>query len=189
MLHDPPPEVPRHLRGKELIRPIEVRLFGCLGVSSTRSRTGGSRGTVRAEVNVKESDFATVLLPLLSYPNDFDTYLGGWSTSVDPDDYSIFHSSKCVTKENPDDNNFVCWSNPEADKLLEDGRTELDQAKRKDIYFQFQLIAHDDIPYYFLWADLRHAGLTKSVSSSSSGIDLGSVNYFWNQDSWVVAPQ
>lgn len=141
------------------------------------------------EINVVESDFATVLLPLLSYPNNFDTYLGGWSTSFDPDDYSIFHSSKCTTKENPDDNNFVCWQNAEADKLLEDGRTELDQAKRKDIYFQFQLIAHEDIPYYFLWADLRHAGLTKSVSSSSSGIDLGSVNYYWNQDSWVVAAQ
>lgn len=141
------------------------------------------------EINVKESDFATVLLPLLSYPNDFETYLGGWSTAFDPDDYSIFHSSKCTTKDNPDDNNFVCWNNPEGDKLLENGRTELDQAKRKDIYFQFQLIAHDDIPYYFLWADLRHAGLTKSVTSSSSGIDLGSVNYFWNQDSWVVAPQ
>jgi len=141
------------------------------------------------EINVKEADFATVLLPLLSYPNDFDTYLGGWSTSFDPDDYSIFHSSKCTTKENPDDNNFVCWNNPEGDKLLEDGRTELDQAKRAEIYFKFQLVAHEDIPYYFLWADLRHAGLTKSVASSSSGIDLGSVNYYWNQDSWVVAPQ
>ena len=141
------------------------------------------------EINVKESDFATVLLPLLSYPNKFETYLGGWSTAFDPDDYSIFHSSKCTTKDNPDDNNFVCWQNPEADKLLEQGRQELDQAKRKDIYFQFQLIAHNDIPYYFLWADLRHAGLTKTVSSSTSGIDLGSVNYFWNQDSWVVAAQ
>jgi len=141
------------------------------------------------EINVKEADFATVLLPLLSYPNKFETYLGGWSTSFDPDDYSIFHSSKCTTKENPDDNNFVCWQNKEADSLLEQGRQELDQAKRKEIYFKFQLIAHDDIPYYFLWADLRHAGLTKSVSSTTSGIDLGSVNYFWNQDSWIVAPK
>jgi ABC-type transport system substrate-binding protein len=140
-------------------------------------------------LTVKEGDFATVLLPLLSYPNDFDTYLGGWSTSVDPDDYSIFHSSKCVTKENPDDNNFVCWQNPEADKLLEDGRQELDQAKRKDIYFQFQLIAHSDLPYYFLWSDQGHAGLTKSVSSSTSDIDLASPLYYWNNNSWVVAAQ
>lgn len=60
------------------------------------------------EINVKEADFATVLLPLLSYPNNFDTYLGGWSTSIDPDDFSIFHSTKCTTEANPDDNNFVC---------------------------------------------------------------------------------
>lgn len=141
------------------------------------------------ELNVKEGDFATVLLPLLSYPNNFETYLGGWSTSIDPDDYSIFHSSKCVTKENPDDNNFVCWSNAEADKLLEDGRQELDQAKRTEIYAKFQQIAHDDLPYYFLWSDLANAGITKSVSSTTSGIDLASPLYYWNRDSWVVAAQ
>ena len=139
------------------------------------------------EINVKESDFATVLLPLLSYPNKFDTYLGGWSTSIDPDDYSIFHSSKATTKENPDGNNFVGWNNPAADKLLTDGREELDQAKRKAIYAQFQVIAHNDLPYYFCWSDLAHAGLTKSVSSTTSGIDLSSPLYYWNNDSWVVA--
>ncbi len=141
------------------------------------------------EINVKESDFATVLLPLLSYPNKFDTYLGGWSTSIDPDDYSIFHSSKCTTKEAPDGNNFPCWSNPQADKLLEDGRTTLDQNGRKDIYGQFQVIAHNDYPYYFLWADLGHAGMTKTVSSSTSGIDLTSPLYYWNNNSWNVAAQ
>ena len=141
------------------------------------------------EINVKESDFATVLLPLLSYPNNYDTYLGGWSTSRDPDDYSIFHSSKCTTKDNPDDYNFPCWSNPEADQLLSDGRQELDQAKRTEIYAKLQVITHDDLPYYFLWSDLANAALTKSVSSTTSGIDLASPNYFWNNDSWVVAAQ
>lgn len=140
------------------------------------------------EINVKEADFATVLLPLLSYPNNFDTYLGGWSTSIDPDDYSIFHSSKCTTKENPDDNNFVCWNNPEGDALLEQGRTELDQAKRKEIYGKFQQVIHDDLPYYFLWADLAHRGYTKSVEASG---EEGAINFsspldYWNNDSWVV---
>ena len=141
------------------------------------------------ELIPKEGDFATVLLPLLSYPNNFETYLGGWSTSIDPDDFSIFHSSKCVTEDNPDDNNFVCWSNPEADKLLEDGRVTLDQEARKAIYAQFQLLAHDDLPYYFLWSDLANAGITKSVTSTTSEIDLGSPLYYWNRDAWVVAAQ
>ena len=51
------------------------------------------------------------------------------------------------------------------------------------------MIIHNDLPYYFLWADLGHAGLTKSVSSTTSGIDLTSPLYYWNNDSWVVAAQ
>ena len=35
---------------------------------------------------MRPSYFSTVLLPLLSYPNKFETYLGGWSTALDPDD-------------------------------------------------------------------------------------------------------
>ena len=42
------------------------------------------------EIKVNPADFSTVLLPLLSWPNKFDTYLGGWSTALDPDDSSIF---------------------------------------------------------------------------------------------------
>ena len=102
-------------------------------------------------INVKESDFATVLLPLLSYPNKFDTYLGGWSTALDPDDSSIFGIDQITTKAAPDGNNFPGWNNPQADALLKQGREELDQAKRKDIYAQFQAIVHNDVPYYFLW--------------------------------------
>jgi ABC-type transport system substrate-binding protein len=138
------------------------------------------------EITVKEADFATVLLPLLSYPNNFETYLGGWGTSIDPDDYSIFHSSKCTTKENPDDNNFICWNNPEGDKLLEEGRQELDQAKRKEIYGKFQVLIHNDVPYYFLWGDLAHRGYTKSVSSSTGTINLTSPLDYWNNDTWVI---
>ncbi len=138
------------------------------------------------ELTVNKVDYATVILPLLAYPANFDTYLGSFTTLIDPDDYSIFHSSQCVTKSNPDANNIVCWKNAAADKLLVDGRQELDQTKRKDIYRQFQVLVHDDLPYYFLWSDLAHAGLTKSVSSSTSGIDLGSPLYYWNDQSWVV---
>jgi ABC-type transport system substrate-binding protein len=138
------------------------------------------------EINVKESDFATVLLPLLSYPNNFVTYLGGWSTSIDPDDYSIFHSSSCTTKENPDDNNFPCWQNKAADTLLENGRTELDQAKRAIIYHDFQVLIHNDLPYYFLWGDLAHRGYTKTVESSTGTINLSSPLDYWNNDTWIV---
>ena len=142
-------------------------------------------------IDVQEGDLNTVLIPkVLDYPNDFDTYLGGWSTALDPDDYSIFHSSEIPSKETPSANNFPGWKNAEADKLLEQGRQELDQAKRKEIYAQFQQLIHDELPYYFTWADLAHTGLSKRVTSQNEPLDLTSVGInYYNVDAWTVAPK
>jgi ABC-type transport system substrate-binding protein len=147
------------------------------------------------EVKVNPADFSTVLLPLLSYPNNFDTYLGGWSTALDPDDSSIFGCDQVVTKDNPDANNFVGWCNQQADALLTQGKQTTDQAQRKTIYSQFQTIVHNDIPYYFLWADAGHAAMSKSITAGTNTvvtdgtIDLTSPLYYWNSDTWTVAAQ
>ncbi len=143
------------------------------------------------EVTIQEADLNTVLIPkVLDYPNDFDTYLGGWSTALDPDDYSIFHSSEIPSKDVPSANNFPGWINAQADTLLENGRTELDQAKRKAIYYEFGALIHDELPYYFLWADKAHTGLSSRVSTQNDPLDLGSVGInYYNQDAWTVAPR
>lgn len=141
-------------------------------------------------VDIVQGDLTTVLIPqVLDYPNNFETYLGGWSTAFDPDDYSIFHSSAITSKDNPSANNFVAWNNPQADQLLTQGRQELDQAKRKAIYFQFQTLIHDEAPYYFLWADAAHSGLTKSVHPVNGSLSLDTVGYYWNSDAWAVTPK
>lgn len=140
------------------------------------------------EVKVQEGDLNTVLIPkVLDFPNDFDTYLGGWSTALDPDDFSIFNSGEIPTKANPSANNFPGWKNPQADQLLKAGREELDQAKRKDIYAQFQVLIHNELPYYFLWADKAHTGLSKNVVSQNEPFDLKSVGInYYNIDAWTV---
>jgi len=143
------------------------------------------------EVTVQEGDLNTVLIPkVLDYPNSFDTYLGGWSTSFDPDDYSIFSSTAIPTKDNPSANDFPGWKNAQADQLLTQGRQETDQAKRKDIYAQFQVLIHNELPYYFLWADKAHTGLSKRIATQNEPLDLKSVGIdYWNQDAWTVTPK
>jgi ABC-type transport system substrate-binding protein len=143
------------------------------------------------EIEVQEGDLNTVLIPkVLDYPNTFETYLGGWSTALDPDDYSIFHSSQIPTKAMPSANDFPGWVDAKADQLLTDQRAELDQAKRKDLLFQFQTYIHDEIPYMFLWADLAHTGLSKRLTSQNEPLDLTTttINYY-NIDAWTVAPK
>lgn len=147
------------------------------------------------EIKVNPADFSTVLLPLLSYPNNFDTYLGGWSTALDPDDSSIFGCDQVVTKDSPDSNNFVGWCDKTADGLLTQGRQETDQAKRIPIYSQFQTIIHNQVPYYFLWADKRNSGLSKSLVAGTNTVvtdgtvDLTSPQYYWNLDTWSFKAQ
>ena len=143
------------------------------------------------EITVEEGDLNTVLIPkVLDYPNNFETYLGGWSTSLDPDDYSIFHSSEIPSKDVPSANNFPGWKNAEADRLLEAGRLELDQEKRKQIYWDFGALINAEAPYYFLWADKAHTGLSKRVSSQNEPLDLTSVGInYYNVDAWTVSPK
>ena len=77
----------------------------------------------------------------------FDATILGWSVSMDPDIYDVWHSSK--TK--PDELNFIGYRNAEVDDLLEKGRSTFDQEFRKKCYHRIQEILADDQPYLFLY--------------------------------------
>ncbi len=64
--------------------------------------------------------------------------------TVNPGDlYDQFHT------DSP--GNYMNYSNPDLDKLLEDARRELDIEKAKEIYKQIQAIIMDDVPMFFAW--------------------------------------
>lgn len=77
-------------------------------------------------------------------PSDYDAYLAILDIPKDPDQYAIWHSSQVST-------NISKYTNPRIDKLLEDGRTELDPEARKKIYLDFQRFLVEDSPAVFLY--------------------------------------
>jgi peptide/nickel transport system substrate-binding protein len=77
----------------------------------------------------------------------FDAVILGWSITPDPDQYDIWSSKKTGPKEL----NFVGFSNPEVDRLLEEGRRTFDLEKRKKAYFRIQEILAEELPYVFLY--------------------------------------
>jgi len=83
----------------------------------------------------------------------FDAVILGWSIGTDPDQYEIWHSSQIGKGFN-----FVGYSNPEVDRLLELGRSEYDRQKRKAIYHRLHEIIYDDQPYLFLVASSNTFG-------------------------------
>jgi len=72
-------------------------------------------------------------------------WIGG---NEDPDIfYYAFHSSSFPPKHA----NRSYYVNPEADRLIDEGRDTLDQEKRKQIYAQLQKILAHDLPYINFW--------------------------------------
>ncbi|MFA5103784.1 MAG: peptide-binding protein [Candidatus Margulisiibacteriota bacterium] len=103
---------------------------------------------IGVKVNVRVMEWSSLLriLNAKSGEKDFDAVIIGWSLGIDPDSYSIWHSSQY-----PLGLNFIAYSNKEVDRLLEEGRTTIDKTERKKIYGNIQKIIAEEQPYIFLW--------------------------------------
>lgn len=77
-------------------------------------------------------------------PQDYQALMVIFDTPEDPDQYSIWHSTQTAT-------NISKYQNARIDKLLEDGRSEIDTETRKKIYLDFQRFLVEDSPAAFLY--------------------------------------
>ncbi|MFH1061433.1 MAG: peptide-binding protein [Candidatus Omnitrophota bacterium] len=108
----------------------------------------------------------------------FETLLLGWSMSLDPDIYDIWHSSK--TK--PGEFNFISYKNEEVDTLLEQGRREFDQEKRRQIYNRVHEIIYNEQPYLFLY----NPDTLPIINSRFQGIKIAPAGISYNSIKWYV---
>lgn len=87
----------------------------------------------------------SVMLDLIDTKN-FEAISLGWSSSLESDLYQIFHTDQA--KDNGD--NFVNYSNPKLDKLIEKARSTVDEDERMPLWQQAERILFEDQPYTFL---------------------------------------
>ncbi|MDH4184868.1 MAG: peptide-binding protein [Nitrospinota bacterium] len=108
----------------------------------------------------------------------FDAVILGWGLGIDPNPYEIWHSSKTGEHEF----NFITYSNPEVDELLEKGRREFDREKRKQYYHRFQDILAEEQPYTFLYV----ADALPIIAKRIRGVDPGPAGISYNFNEWWV---
>ncbi|MEJ7819953.1 MAG: ABC transporter substrate-binding protein [Rubrobacteraceae bacterium] len=89
----------------------------------------------------------------------------GWTgDNGDPDNFlNVLLSSTTATKT--DALNIAYYKNDEVDKLLKDAQTTIDDAERKDLYFQAQEILVEDAP----WAPIAYAKVPVGLKQEVSG--------------------
>lgn len=111
---------------------------------------------------------------------DFELLLYEIETTIDPDQYNLWHS----LKGNYPDWNLSGYSYERVDILLEDARKTLDQSIRKQKYNLFQKYLMADCPAMFIYSPI----FTYYVKDGWSGIEMSDVNYsyerFRNIDQW-----
>lgn len=106
------------------------------------------------EMEIRQLEWAT-FTKMLDERN-FDAVTLGWSLGVETDPYQIWHSSHI--KEG---SNFVGFSNPEADKIIEEVRRTLDVNRRIELLKRFHAILHEEQPYTFLFCSPSLVAISK----------------------------
>lgn len=111
---------------------------------------------------------------------DFDVVILGWQLGLDPDQYSIWHSSQ----QAPGQFNFVGYENKTVDRLLEQGRTELDPDKRMKIYHAFAKELLADSPIIYLSAGYGLTAIHKRVQGIKNPVPPAGVSFDDHQ--WFI---
>lgn len=131
------------------------------------------------EVKIRAIEWASFISRFIN-TGDFDVVILGWGLSLDPDQYNIWHSSQ----QAPGQFNFVGYSNPKVDKLLEQGRTEFDPDKRMQIYHEFAVQLLEDSPIVYLSAGYGLTAMHKRVQGIVNPVPAAGVGY--DSQKWYI---
>jgi peptide/nickel transport system substrate-binding protein len=131
------------------------------------------------DVSIRTIEWASFISRFIK-TGDFDVVILGWGLGLDPDQFNIWHSSQ----QAPGQFNFIGYNNPTVDRLLEQGRTELDPDKRKKIYHEFAKVLLDDSPIVYLSAGYGLSAIHKRVQGIIDPIPPAGVGY--DSHKWYV---
>ncbi|HEY8446324.1 MAG TPA: ABC transporter substrate-binding protein [Thermomicrobiales bacterium] len=120
---------------------------------------------IEAELNLVEN--ATMIADVHTNFN-YDIAVTGTSAYVDPHEIMINFKTG-------ESGNFVGYSNPQVDELIDQGQAETDQEKRAEIYRQIQQILLDEVPWVCLFVANQYEAM-KSYVKGYTHIATGS-NY------------
>lgn len=110
---------------------------------------------VGIEMTERLIDFSVMTSSLADHK--FDATVLGASYDLVQDQYQLWHSTQASNRGS----NFVSFKNPESDRLLEQARLEFDAEKRKQLYWRWQEIIHEEQPWTFLYYQEEPAAYSK----------------------------
>jgi len=94
-------------------------------------------------MKIRVTEFATSLKQ--AEAGEYQAFMLAWSGRIDPDGNSY------VFLKSGGPQNYSAWSNPEADKALNDARLVTEQAQRQAIYQKLTKLVLDEEPILYIF--------------------------------------
>ncbi|MBA2446608.1 MAG: peptide ABC transporter substrate-binding protein, partial [Chloroflexi bacterium] len=111
---------------------------------------------IGVDIQIDVQEFNVYLRRGNARPGDYDTRTGWRITAPDPD--------KTPEYTTEGSNNHYMYSNPEVDRLMEQGKIESDQKKRAEIYLKMQQLIYDDLPIIWVYYWTEIIALNKAIN-------------------------
>jgi len=125
---------------------------------------------------------AELMLSEVIEPQNFEMLLTSVMLQADPDPYPFWHSSQ----GNGLGLNLVNYENDDVDTLLEEARTETDDAVRAEKYIQFQELLAKDLPAVFLYRSRYSAAVAKKITLEPIQTITSPADRFTNISDWYI---
>ena len=132
---------------------------------------------VGVDATIKTEEW-NAFLSRLTESHDFDVILVAYGVGTDPDQTTFFACDAYKSGFN-----VGKYCNPQVDALLTKGLSELDQAKRKQIYLDMENILWDDLPT--ILTDFAQG--IDVVNKRVHNMRPNATNFRWNAETWWVA--
>jgi hypothetical protein len=109
------------------------------------------------------------------------TAIGGWRRR-DPGGLFL----RVTDADNPEDENYMGFSDPVVDRLSAAAMTTYDQAERARVYRELQRELATQLPVVFLWASDLDDVVSPAVSTIDGPLDLGAPFWGWRPERLVA---
>jgi peptide/nickel transport system substrate-binding protein len=119
------------------------------------------------------------------FTHDFDAAVFGWPLSPEPDQRRFWRSDQSAEGAGF---NFVSYSNPQLDALLDEGATlgGCSPARRAQIYGQAAALLAEERPYDFLFAPYGFLVASPRIAGIAPSSFVGP---YWNAGGWYIGGQ
>ncbi len=131
---------------------------------------------INVKVTIRVMEWQAFLNTVVN-PRNFETILLGWSLSLIPDAYPLWHTNSDKLGRF----NLVGYRNKEVDKLIEEGSTTVEKDKLSLIYKDIFRKITDDIPYLFLYIP----NSITVINSKIKNVEPAFIGITHNQKDWI----